>query len=144
MKCKRCDIPLTPQEADKAKKRNGYPAGFCLSCQSEWKREANFRARYNISIEEYEEMLLLQDRKCAICYSKLEAKKVVVDHCHETGNVRGLLCFYCNNAIGFIREDISVALRLIDYVYTNKVKNFLLPGEDAPTEKGIDECNERD
>jgi len=142
--CKRCDTTMTPQEAKQASQRNGYPAGYCTSCQKEWKRERNFKARYNITVEEYEEMLILQDRKCAICHYQLEAKKTVVDHCHDSGNVRGLLCFHCNNAIGFVREDISVALRLIDYIYVNKVKNLFSPGEDAPTQQGIDECYDCD
>lgn len=142
MNCKRCDNKLTPQEAKNANKRNGYPAGYCVSCQKEWKREANFRTRYNITVEEYEEMLILQERKCAICLEQLLPKKTVVDHCHHSGEVRGLLCCHCNNAIGFIRENVSSALRLVDYLYVSKMRN--LPRQNSFSQESIDEGDEGD
>lgn len=43
-------------------------------------------------------------------------KKLCVDHCHETGEVRGLLCSKCNTAIGMFQEDINVMYRAIEYL----------------------------
>jgi hypothetical protein len=140
--CKRCDTTMTPQEVKNANLRSGYPAGYCVSCQKEWKREQNFKSRYNITIEEYEQMLIFQDRKCAVCNDTLLPKKTVVDHCHDSGDVRGLLCYHCNNAIGFIKEDVSAALRLVDYIYTNKMRK--LPGNDSLSQQRIDERDEGD
>jgi len=81
-------------------------------------------------------MLVFQDKKCQICEEPLEPKKTVVDHCHATGNVRGLLCYNCNNAIGFLKENIRAALKLIDYIYKNEVK----PNQDKL--RGPDDCSE--
>lgn len=113
---------MSREEAKSASSRNGYPNGYCKACCSEWKREQNFKVRYKISIEEYEQMLVFQNKKCQICEEPLEPKKTVVDHCHTTGDVRGLLCYNCNNAIGFLKENIRAALKLIDYIYKNESK----------------------
>ena len=113
---------MSREEAKSASSRSGYPNGYCKACCSEWKREQNFKVRYKISIEEYEQMLVFQNKKCQICEEPLEPKKTVVDHCHTTGNVRGLLCYNCNNAIGFLKENIRSALKLIDYIYKNESK----------------------
>ena len=127
---------MSNEEAKSASSRSGYPNGYCKACCSEWKREQNFKVRYKISIEEYEHMLVFQDKKCQICEEPLEPKKTVVDHWHATGNVRGLLCYNCNNAIGFLKENIRAALKLIDYIYKNEVK----PNQDKL--RGPDDCSE--
>jgi hypothetical protein len=116
-------MDMTRGEAEDAASRKGYPNGICKPCCAEWKRERNFIARYNITVEEYEQMLAFQDRKCDICKETLERKKTVVDHCHVSGNVRSLLCHNCNSAIGFIKEDIRTALRLVDYIYVHQKRN---------------------
>jgi hypothetical protein len=62
--------------------------------------------KYGISTEEYENLLKIQDGKCAIC-SKEDWRKLSVDHNHETGKIRGLLCMNCNAAIGVIERNID-------------------------------------
>lgn len=66
--------------------------------------------RYGLSMSQYEVMLVQQGNRCAICGKTPEEvsiklmKRLVVDHCHRTGKVRGLLCWRCNGAIGIIGE----------------------------------------
>lgn len=57
---------------------------------------------YNLTISKYEELKKLQNNLCAICKLK---KKLYVDHNHNTGKVRGLLCHKCNIRLGFIEKD---------------------------------------
>jgi len=58
-------------------------------------------AVYGITIEQYGEMLEAQGGVCAICREPCPSgKNLAVDHCHETGAVRGLLCARCNSGIG--------------------------------------------
>lgn len=56
--------------------------------------------RYGLTKERYEAMLLAQDGRCACCgYPPTGSHALGVDHCHETGRVRGLLCKVCNRLI---------------------------------------------
>ena len=64
---------------------------------------------FGITLEEYNEIFVRQNGKCAICGKhQIEFKRALcVDHCHETGNVRGLLCLGCNTGIGSLNDDIE-------------------------------------
>lgn len=62
---------------------------------------------------------------CAICHKPETAtrrgklKALAVDHCHDTGLVRGLLCVECNTGIGKLREDTAILRSAIRYLETN-------------------------
>ena len=71
------------------------------------------RLRYGISEDELEMLMVEQGGLCAIC--RIHPAEHV-DHCHETGRVRGLLCFNCNGALGRLEEDTSVMERAIEYL----------------------------
>jgi hypothetical protein len=55
-----------------------------------------------------------QKGRCLVCRHK--PKKLVVDHDHTTGHIRGLLCDPCNQGIGFLREDPKLLERAIAYL----------------------------
>lgn len=57
-------------------------------------------------------------KKCGICGSeaKNQAKALNVDHCHETGEVRGMLCISCNLALGAFKDDISLLHKAVQYL----------------------------
>lgn len=73
---------------------------------------------YNISPQQYEEMLKQQNNCCAICLRHKECFKrnFSIDHCHLTGKVRGLLCISCNAAIGSLNDDPSIIKRALTYL----------------------------
>lgn len=82
---------------------------------------------YGISLEEYNDMLDLQGGVCAICGNqevildkKGERIMLAVDHDHETGAVRGLLCSYCNTAIGGFFDDSTLLRKAADYLDSHK------------------------
>lgn len=57
--------------------------------------------KFGLTIEQYEAMSAAQDHKCAICGKPENGKRrLAVDHCHETGLIRALLCGPCNNHLG--------------------------------------------
>ncbi|WMX49060.1 endonuclease VII domain-containing protein [Streptomyces roseicoloratus] len=58
-------------------------------------------------------MIASQDGLCAIC---MAAPAIHVDHCHETGRVRGVLCFNCHSAIGTLGDDPDRIRRAISYL----------------------------
>lgn len=62
-------------------------------------RNARLKRLFGISSKEYEALLLTQGGACAICKSLPNRKFLHVDHDHETGKVRGLLCMRCNHSL---------------------------------------------
>lgn len=72
------------------------------SVAPEVKRNSRYRLIYGIDLDEYERMLAVQGGVCAICDQPEKAKNrlLCVDHDHQTGVVRGLLCTRCNTALG--------------------------------------------
>jgi Recombination endonuclease VII len=65
-------------------------------------RKSHLKRKYGLTLEAFDELLASQGGGCAIC-GRPEPDNV--DHDHETGRVRGILCFTCNVAIGLIGED---------------------------------------
>ncbi len=85
---------------------------------TEQRRKMKYLERYNLSIEQYEDMLKLQNGVCAICLGKPTGKKtrLCVDHCHDTGKVRGLLCNECNVGLGRFRDKVDLLASAIEYL----------------------------
>lgn len=81
-------------------------------------REYHLRRRYGIGQAHVERILAMQSGRCPGC-GKPDPEHV--DHDHETGEVRGLLCFNCNQALGNVRDDTSVLLRLAHYLHDARV-----------------------
>jgi len=87
------------------------------------KRAQNFR-QYGITIEVYEEMLGRQGGVCAVCEQPEthtrngKVRLLTVDHDHETGRVRGLLCSKCNFAIGLCDDDPELLEAAAAYLRT--------------------------
>lgn len=75
--------------------KSGTPTRYCLEC----KRIKMRRYNYGLSNADYVALLEQQEYRCAICK---EETKLVVDHNHETGAVRGLLCNICNLGLGLV------------------------------------------
>ncbi len=81
-------------------------------------------SKRRISLEEYQKMLDMQDNRCGICGLEETCKdpkhdrvrRLSIDHCHRTGNVRGLLCHSCNTAIGKFKDDIELLHKAIRYI----------------------------
>lgn len=77
---------------------------------------------YGISLEQYKAMVEEHDGKCGICGEegfelvKGQRLKLVIDHCHATGRVRGLLCHNCNRGIGLLQDSIDNIRAAIRYL----------------------------
>ena len=99
---------------------NKYQREYEASRGYEWRRAKALRLAYGITLEDYEEILKVQEGKCAICGSGESqhpaTELLVIDHCHETGKVRGLLCNSCNRGIGFFVDDPARLLQAAVYL----------------------------
>ncbi len=86
-------------------------------------RKAHLKRCFGITLEEYNEMLEKQNHVCGICgnYETCYRNKVLsVDHSHDTGHIRGLLCNTCNRALGLFKEDIETLTKAINYLLKNQ------------------------
>ncbi len=81
------------------------------------KKDQQLRVKFGITIERYEEMSLEQEHKCAICGQPSKAPRALaVDHCHNTGKVRGLLCGNCNLGMGKLNDSKELLMKAIMYL----------------------------
>jgi cell division protein FtsI/penicillin-binding protein 2 len=84
-------------------------------------RETFLLRKFGILIADYDALLVSQNGVCAICRKTCPSgRRLAVDHCHDTGKVRGLLCTPCNTAIGLVKEDTLRLRALIDYIERHK------------------------
>jgi hypothetical protein len=79
------------------------------------RRKDNLKHRYGITEEQYDQMLVQQKHSCKICGDEPH-KPLYVDHCHQTKQVRGLLCHQCNVALGYMKDDPIRMERAADYL----------------------------
>lgn len=80
-------------------------------------REYHLGKKFGLTVERYEAMLAEQGGGCAICGRPPRPDIALhVDHDHETGVVRGLTCFRCNNALGDFNDDPALLARASDYL----------------------------
>ncbi len=73
------------------------------------------KSRYGITLEQYEQLFNLQGGRCAICDRETD-HTLHVDHCHETGLVRGLLCGSCNRGLGMYGDNVQLLRKAADYL----------------------------
>lgn len=89
------------------------------------KRRKATLAQYNLTPQGFQDILNKQGGKCAICGSNNPnhwSGRFHVDHCHDTGMVRGLLCASCNTGIGLLQENPEILKNAIDYLLRSSVK----------------------
>lgn len=141
--CTKCGVPkdlnlFVPCYGEKG--RNKYRS-WCKACHTAdgvayKRRNADARARYaerrrhqdikrkfGITVEQYDQILATQGGGCALCGTDRgsitcggKPRRLAVDHDHETGCVRGLLCEGCNRGIGLLRDDPDLLRRAADYI----------------------------
>lgn len=122
--CTRCKEEKSPVEFAT---RNARPIGksaWCKACLKKWRqayREKNpkkfkdyefvrgLRRFYGMTVQQYNKMLLDQENCCACCgkHGSQFKRRLHVDHDHETGQIRALLCTECNPGMGYFKHSIE-------------------------------------
>lgn len=97
-----------------AESRQTYGPGrsYCKECKKDRQDKVNkerghrpFQRKYGATTEEIESMFKQQSGKCAICGGQSSAgRRLSIDHDHETGQIRGLLCDKCNRGLGLFGD----------------------------------------
>jgi hypothetical protein len=82
------------------------------------KEDSFIRRKYGITLEQYYELLKIQNNGCAICgrAEEPDGRRLAIDHCHSSGDVRGVLCNNCNNGLGSFGDSIDGMLKAIEYL----------------------------
>lgn len=89
-----------------------------------WQREVDLKHNFGISMTEWNTMFDSQQGKCAICFrhqSELN-KNLRVDHNHQTGVIRGLLCATCNSGIGMLQDNAEILQNAYNYLNNQPLK----------------------
>ena len=117
----KCKVCMTIDYKDWVK--NNDPKRQAYSARNKNKfRDNQLQRNFGISLIEYNQILNSQNGACAICKSS-SSKNLAVDHCHDTNQIRSLLCLACNTALGVI-EGSRVSLRTyLDYIEEHKLKS---------------------
>lgn len=119
--CSRCKKKKELFEFKKEKRHRDGRTSACRECINKWQREytkrpevkarayeGNFRRHqkrnYNLTLDQRLQMYADQDGRCAICKKMMSYLKIMTDHNHKTGKVRGLLCGHCNLGMSFIDD----------------------------------------
>lgn len=113
---KPCSECLRVFPADTYERDYRYPdrgVAKCRECMARGRSDGLFRRRYGITRSDYDGMIEAQGGGCAICAS---THRLCVDHDHETGAVRKILCDRCNRALGVVDDDRELLLKLADYL----------------------------
>lgn len=84
-----------------------------MTRKSEYSRARHLKRAYGIDEFFFDSLLKKQSRRCAICSDRT---KLVVDHCHKTKIIRGLLCCRCNSMIGMAKESKRILREAIAYL----------------------------
>lgn len=116
--CTKCKTEK-PMDAINFPLHNKTKSGFdswCRACRSEY-RNANCRGKFrNVISDEALAEIKATTKQCVICG---DATKLVVDHSHKTGKVRGLLCSHCNRGLGHFRDDPMLLEFAAQYLYAS-------------------------
>jgi hypothetical protein len=124
--CRRCGEVKPHAGWDRNSSASDGLSTRCKACRAIEGREGHLKRQYGITVAERDAMIESQMRICSIC---LTHPAVHVDHCHETGRVRGVLCFNCNSGIGKLGDDPDTLRRAIAYLEGNAWKPTLVaPG----------------
>ena len=110
---------LIKQKTYRESHRQQY-AGYSKTYRTKYpdrKYLSHIKHTFGLTKEEIEIMYSAQNGQCVICgyYFKSQAE-VHIDHSHESGEIRGLLCSKCNHAIGLLQDDCNICLSAAKYL----------------------------
>lgn len=131
--CTRCgrELPVSAFYLRREPRSKMGRQSWCKTCQNERinayrrtqapehraaLRRASQLRLYGLTPETFDAMLTEQNGRCAICRNEPDARGLVVDHCHATGRVRGLLCVPCNVGLGNFAENEAIMRSAIEYL----------------------------
>lgn len=124
LQCRDCKV-MKPESDFHPSRLKRPQTPYCRLCMSrrskEWvtRNPDYFRryqvGKYGLTLEEWDTLFAAQDHRCAICRGSC-GDKPCVDHCHDSGRVRGILCNNCNRALGLFADDRNRLMNAVAYL----------------------------
>lgn len=119
--CPNCKQTKPIDKFHKNKYRYDGRQSYCAEClkilRRTTQRKSDLLRKFNITDTEYDQLLENQDGKCAICgNTNRSGNRLAVDHNHDTGEVRELLCHRCNTGIGLFEDNSDLLERARNYL----------------------------
>jgi recombination endonuclease VII len=116
--CKPCAVAVVTASRTKNPTAHRRSSKAWREANPEHHKDINARWRYGVAHGTYARMFEEQGGKCAICETTDTAPtgRFHIDHCHDTGKVRGLLCQKCNLGIGHLKHDPEIIRSAISYL----------------------------
>lgn len=120
--CARCGKDFELTEFHKNPQRKDKRGSYCKNCVRELsadRHKKTYFEKYGLTAEQYEKMAEEQNHQCKVCGQPAENeryKKLSIDHCHKTKEVRGLLCSMCNTGLGMFKDDPVKLLNAAKYL----------------------------
>ncbi|WP_368397023.1 endonuclease VII domain-containing protein [Streptomyces sclerotialus] len=111
--CRRCETIKPHSEWDRNRRASDGLSTRCKACRAIEGRASHLKRQYGMTEVERDALRAETKGLCPIC---LAAPAVHVDHDHETGKVRGVLCFSCNAALGQFKDRPDVLRRAAEYL----------------------------
>lgn len=115
-KCTKCNKTKENSEFHNNKKSKDGLMHSCKECHKLSMRSVHYKRKYGITLDLYDKLLKQQNHCCSICNETDKNKELSVDHCHTTGNIRGLLCMSCNTALGKFKDSTELLNKAISYL----------------------------
>ena len=117
-RCRKCGEVKPRSAYNKNKTKSDGLQTWCKVCHDVWMRKNQLRRKYGITEDDYDEMYRAQRGCCWICGTHQSAlkRRLNVDHDHDSGDVRALLCGHCNRGIGLLGDDPKTVQRAADYL----------------------------
>lgn len=122
--CTKCGERKATSEFPKQRSSKSGFNSWCKVCKNTYARDTArdywLQKTYGITEAQYDQMLAEQRGVCAICEKACTTgQRLSVDHDHDTGKVRGLLCRRCNSAIGHMNDDPILLQKAVKYLGTS-------------------------
>ena len=115
-KCTKCGVQKPLSDFYKNNTQKSGLQSKCKPCHEKVKMKSRIGA-YGLTLDEYADLFVKQNNKCAICDQEFIHKKHThIDHCHKTNKVRSLLCHGCNTAIGLFKESPTIIKSALEYL----------------------------
>ena len=113
--CKSCGFEGEQKKFfTRANVRGTWQYSHCKKCVNEKARAW----RYGIDVKDMR-LLLKEATHCKVCEHKFVYNRKVIDHCHEKGHIRGILCDPCNTTLGHLEKEKGLKDKFMNYIKSN-------------------------